>query len=151
MANDTKDGTERYNRPTIKGWMAPLLVAPWASIYAAVSLFSAFGPEFKYVNRWVVWGIGMLAGTIVSFAYMLLLALVDILLLAIRVRQLPSGGKAWLNSFASPLAFLASYAVLRPWNYWKGGPWVVLAMVVVPMVVTAIVSRVAFGIKIQKS
>lgn len=150
MANDTKD-TERYSRPTIKGWAAPLLIAPWASIYGAVSLFAAFGPEFTYVNRWVVWGIGMLAGTVVAFVYMLLLALIDVLLLAVRVRQLPAGKNAWLSAFASPLAFLASYAVLRPWNYWKGGPWVVLGMVVVPMVIAAIVSRVAFGSKIQKS
>ena len=150
MANDTKD-TGRYERPTIKGWVAPLLIAPWLSVYGAVSLFAAFGPEFKYVNRWVVWGIGMLAGTIVSFVYMLLLALIDVLLLAIRVRQLPAGKKAWLSAFASPLAFLASYAVLRPWNYWKGGPWVVLGMVVIPMLVAAIVSRVMFGSKIQKS
>jgi hypothetical protein len=142
---------KRYVRPSIKGWVAPLMLAPWASIYGAVSLFAAFGPEFKYVNRWVVWGIGMIAGTVIAFTYMLLLALIDVLLLAIRVRQLPTGGRAWLSAFGSPLVFLTSYAVLEPWTYWKGGPWTVLGMVVVPMIVVAIVSRVAFGAKIEKS
>ena len=140
----------KYVRPTVKGWVFPLMIAPWVSIYGAVSLFSAFGPEFKYVNRWVVWGVGMLAGTIVSFVYMLLLALIDVMLLAIRVRSLPNGKNAWLSAFVSPLAFLASYAVLRPWAYWKGGPWTVLAIVVAPMVISAIVSRVFFGSRIQK-
>ena len=141
----------KYVRPTIKGWVAPLLLAPWASIYAAVSLFAAFGPEFKYVNRWVVWGIGMLAGSIVAFTYMLLLALVDVLLLAVRVRQLPTGKRAWASAFASPLVFLGSYAVLEPWAYWKGGPWTVLGIVVVPMIVCAIGSRVVFGAKLEKA
>jgi hypothetical protein len=150
MANEPEK-SERYERPTIKGWVAPLLLAPWASVYAAVSLFAAFGPEFKYVNRWVVWGIGMLAGTLVSFVYMLLLALIDVLLLAVRVRQLPTGKKAWLSAFASPLAFLGSYAVLRPWTYWKQGPWVVLGVVVVPMIVAAIASRLFFGSKLRRS
>jgi hypothetical protein len=103
------------------------------------------------VNRWVVWGIGMLAGSIVAFTYMLLLALIDVLLLAIRVRQLPTGKRAWASAFGSPLVFLGSYAVLEPWAYWKGGPWTVLGIVVVPMIVTAIVSRVFFGAKFEKS
>ncbi len=140
-----------YVRPTVGGWLRPLLIAPWLSTYGAVTAYAFLGPEIPYTPRWVAWGVGMLAGSIIAFVYVLALTLIDLALLAIRVRQLPTGKGAWLAAFLSPVAFLASYTVLRPWNYWKGGPWAVVAALAIPPLVTAIATRVAFGVKLEKT
>lgn len=134
----------RYLRPSIASWGAPM-VAPFITITAAVALYAAFGPAIPYVPRIAVGIVGVLIGGALGMIYVGMLALIDVMLLAIRVRQLPTGKSAWATSALSPLAFLASYAVLKPWTYWRGGPWTVLAMVLVPMVVTAFASRLVRG------
>jgi len=108
-------------------------------------------PEWKYVSRWVVFGVGLAAGSIVSFVYTLLLGLIDVLLLAVRVRTLPTGKNAWLASFGSTLAFLGSYLLIKPWAMYKAGPWVVVGALVVPMLVSAIAARVIYGARVLKS
>ena len=121
------------------------MIAPFITISAAVGLYAALGPEVPYVPRLAVGVIGLLLGGVLGMVYVAMLALIDVMLLAIRVRQLPAGKSAWLASAASPLLFLGSYAVLKPWTYWRGGPWTVLAMVIVPMIVAAFISRLARG------
>ena len=142
---------QTYKRPTLTGWAAPLFVGPFLSMVAAVSLFAWLGPEWKYVSRWVVFGVGLAAGSIVSFVYTLLLGLIDVLLLAVRVRTLPTGKNAWLASFGSTLAFLGSYLLIKPWAMYKAGPWVVVGALVVPMLVSAIAARVLYGARVLKS
>ena len=70
--------------------------------------------------------------------------------LAVRVRAFSTGKRGWLAATLSPFVFMATYAVLRPWTYWKGGPWTVVAILLVPMVATAIGTRVLYGAKVQK-
>jgi uncharacterized membrane protein YozB (DUF420 family) len=141
---------QRYVRPTVGGWLTPLLLGPWLSIFVAVTLYAFVGPEFKFISRWIIWAIGMLSGTVLGLTYVLLLALVDVALLAVRVRAFSTGKRGWLAATLSPFVFMATYAVLRPWTYWKGGPWTVVAILLVPMVATAIGTRVLYGAKVQK-
>jgi len=145
MANET------YKRPTVGGWLTPLLLGPWLSIFAAVTLYAFLGPEWKYVSRWIIWGVGMLCGGLLGTVYVLMLALVDVALLAVRVRSFSTGKRGWLSSALSPFAFMGVYALLKPWTYWKGGPWTVVAILLVPMAITAIATRVLYGAKVQKS
>ena len=140
----TAKAEERYIRPSITSWGTPMM-APFLTISASVALYAAFGPQIPYGPRIAVGVVGLLVGGVLGMVYVAMLALIDVMLLAIRVRQLPAGRGAWLASAASPLLFLGSYAVLKPWTYWRGGPWTVLAMVLVPMIVAAFVSRLARG------
>lgn len=121
------------------------MLAPFITISASVALYAAFGPEVPYVPRLAVGIVGLLLGGVLGMVYVAMLALLDVLFLAIRVRQLPTGKGAWLASAVSPLFFIGSYVFLKPWTYWRGGPWTVLAMVIVPMVVAAVASRLVRG------
>jgi len=136
---------ERYVRPTIGGWIRPVIFGPGLGIYTAVSLYAAFGPGGGLVGRWGQWALGMLVGTLVSTVYVLVLALVDVALLSLRLRVLPTGRGAWAMSAGSPLLVLLSYAVRSPFSYYRYGPWAIAAAFLAPMLVCALAVRLLGG------
>src|SRR4051812_8993670 len=125
---------EKYVRPTIAGWLVPVLFGPWISVYSAVSLYAAFGPEGRFLGRWVVWSLGMLAGSLGAAMYVTLLVLVDLLLLALRQRTLPTGLRGWGMAMGSPLLVMGSYVLFAPHGYYRQGPWAIAAAMLIPMV-----------------
>lgn len=142
---------ERYVRPTIAGWLAPTMLGPWISVYSAVSVYAAFGPEGRFLGRWAMWAMGMLAGSLVAAMYVLVLVIADVLLLALRQRMLPTGRRAWAMALGSPLLLGASYVVFAPHGFYKYGPWAIAAALLVPMIVSAFSVRVFAGTKIAKA
>lgn len=143
--NVTKE--PRYVRPTVAGWLAPTLLAPWISVYGAVTAFVALGLDKSLFGKGVAWVGGMIAASIWAFAYCAILLVTDLVLLGVRVRTLPAGRRGWGTGLLSPLAVLAVYMAVPPYQFYKAGPWVVLAAVVAPMVAVAFVSRAVFGMK----
>lgn len=139
--------SERYVRPTIAGWLAPTLIAPWVAVYGAVTAFAALGVDWGLFGKVAGWAVGMLVGSVWAFAYCLMLMVVDVLLLAVRIRQLPTGKRGWLSALASPLAVFGVYAAAPPHSFWPYGGWGVAAAVVAPMLLVAVVSRVFSGTK----
>lgn len=139
--------TKRYERPTIGGWLRPTLIAPWLSVYGAVTAIAALGIDRGFFGKVVGWAVGMLVGTAWAFVFILIAALVDLLLLAVRVRTLPAGRRAWTMSFLSPLVTFAFYAVVPPHTFYKFGPWGVVAAILAPMLVVTAAFRVAAGQK----
>lgn len=139
--------SERYVRPTIAGWLLPTLVAPWLSVYAAVTAYAALGVDWGLFGKVAGWALGMVVATAWTFVYCAVLVAVDLLLLAVRVRTLPTGGKGWLAALASPLVAFASYAVAPPHTFWRNGAWGVALAVALPMLAAAFVFRVVLGRK----
>ena len=139
---------QRYVRPTVGGWLGPALIAPWLSTYAAVSLYAAFAPE-GWLPRWATWAALLAFGTVFAGAYVLVSLLVDVLLLAIRQRVLPTGAPAWKMSLASPVLVLGSYLFVKPHTFWRSGPWAVAAAAVLPLVVGVLLTRVFGGSKVH--
>jgi hypothetical protein len=133
--------TPTYKRPSIAGWLTPMLLGPWLSIALVVSGYAFLGPEWAYVPRWGVWGVGMLVGALMGALYIAAAALLDVVLLALRISALPNGKRAWLGALVPPLGFMASYLVIKPWSFWKGGPWTVVGSLLLPPVVAAFASR----------
>ncbi len=142
---------ERYVRPTVTGWLGPTMIGPWISVYSAVSLYAAFGPEGRFLGRWAMWAMGMLAGSLVAAIYVLVLVTVDVLLLALRRRMLPTGRRAWGMALGSPLLIGLSYALFAPHGFYKYGPWAIAAALFVPMLVSAFGVRIFAGQKISRS
>jgi len=138
---------ERYVRPTIGGWIRPVMFGPTLGVYTAVSLYAALGPGGGIVGRWGQWALGMAVGTLVAGIYVVVLALVDVALLALRVRVLPTGRRAWAMSAGSPLLVMLSYAVSSPFSYYRYGPWAIAAAFLAPMLVVATLVRI-FGGKV---
>ncbi len=136
MNNDPKDA--RYVRPTVAGWLLPTTVGTFIASYGAVSLYAALGPLPDLVPRTVFWIVGMAVATGWSLLFLLVQSLVDLALLAVRVRTLVNGKAAWFSGLVAPLLPLATYAVYSPHRWWKLGPWAVVAAVLVPMLVSAV-------------
>lgn len=153
MNNDPMRPTkeERYVRPTVAGWLGPTMLGPWVSVYGAVSAYAAFGPEGRFLGRWAMWAMGMLAGSLVAAMYVAVLVTVDVLLLALRRRMLPTGPRAWGMALGSPLLVGVSYLAFAPHGFYKLGPWAIAAALLLPMVVSAFGVRLFAGTKIAQA
>ena len=139
---------ERYVRPSIAGWLLPTTIGTFVAAYGAISLYAALGPLPELLPRTVCWVVGMAIATGWALVFILLQSLVDLALLAVRVRTLANGKKAWLSSVAAPLFPLLSYAAYSPHKWWKLGPWAVVIAVLVPMLISAVGVRVVAGKKL---
>jgi hypothetical protein len=137
----------RYVRPTALGWLTPTLIAPWISVYGAVTAYAALGVDWGLFGKVAGWAVGMLVGSLWAFAFCLVLVAVDVALLAVRVRTLPSGKRGWLSALAAPLAVFGIYGMAPPHTFWRYGGWGVAAAVVAPMVIVALGLRVFAGQK----
>jgi hypothetical protein len=138
---------QRYVRPTVAGWLTPTLLAPWISVYGAITAFVALGLDKSLFGKGVAWVGGMVAGSMWAFAFCTVLVLTDLLLLGVRVRTLPAGRRGWGTALLAPFAVLAIYMAAPPHQFYRAGPWAVIAAVVAPMIAVAFASRVAFGMK----
>lgn len=138
---------ERYVRPSIAGWLLPTTVGTFVSAYAAISAYAAVGPLPDLVPRVAFWIVGMAVATGWALVYVLIQSLVDLALLAIRVRTLSNGKAAWLTALVAPLLPIATYVVYSPHKWWKMGPWAVAIAVLVPMIVSAFAIRIFAGRK----
>lgn len=138
---------QRYVRPTVAGWLTPTLIAPWVSVWGAITAFVTLGLDKGLFGKSVAWLVGVTAGSIWAFVYCAILIAVDLALLTVRVRTLPAGKRGWGTAFLSPLAVFGVYTAIPPYQYYKMGPWAVGAALLVPMLAVAIGSRVMFGQK----
>jgi hypothetical protein len=129
----------------IAAWATPLMLGPWLSIAGVVAAYAFLGPEVPYVPRAVVLGVGLALGAVVGALYVAVSAAVDVGLLAIKLRALPTGSSAVLAAMVPPIVFTASYALIQPWRYWRGGPWLVVLLFALPPIVAAIAGRAVFS------
>jgi hypothetical protein len=138
--------TEKYVRPTIAGWLAPTLIVPWVASYASTAAFLALGVDF---GKWhqAAWVVGLIFAGVFAFTYSTLLVIIDLLLLAVRVRTFSTGKRAWLGTFLSVPAIFSAYLVFPPHKFWATGGWGVAAAAFVPMLIGAIGLRVFAGRK----
>ena len=138
---------ERYVRPTVAGWLTPTLIAPWLSVYGAVTAIAALGIDRGLFGKVLGWTVGMLVGSVWAFVFCAVLLVVDLALLGVKVRTLPAGKRGWALSFLSPLLVLGTYVAVPPYKFYAAGPWAIAAAVAIPMIVVAIGTRVFAGTK----
>lgn len=138
---------ERYVRPTVAGWLTPTLIAPWLSVYGAVTAIAVLGIDHGLFGKVLGWTVGMVVGSVWAFVFCALLVVVDLLLLGVKVRTLPAGKRGWATAFLSPIACLGAYVAVPPYKFYAAGPWAIAAAVAVPMIVVAIATRVFGGTK----
>jgi hypothetical protein len=141
---------ERYVRPTVSGWLTPTLIAPWLSVYGAITAIAVLGVDRGLFGKVLGWTVGMVVGSLWAFVFCALLLVVDLALLGVKVRTLPAGQRGWALGFLSPLMVLATYVVLPPYKFFAGGPWAVAAGVLGPMLLVAVGSRVLAGTKLPR-
>jgi uncharacterized membrane protein YhaH (DUF805 family) len=138
---------EKYKRPTVGGWLTPTLLAPWISVYGAITAITALGIDRGLLGKAVAWTVMMAVGSVWTFVFCLMLVAVDVSLLAVKVRTLPAGKRGWLASLVAPLACGGIYSFM-PWRtLLASGIWGIAAALLIPMFLVAIVVRVFTGQK----
>ncbi|MCC7542811.1 MAG: hypothetical protein IT379_41735 [Deltaproteobacteria bacterium] len=140
--------TREYVRPTVAGWLTPTLLAPWISVYGAITAYVLLGFDLGgNLGKAIAWGTGMLVGSVWAAVFCTFLVVTDLALLGVKVRTLPAGRRGWLTALLAPLPALGVYALL-PWKTLvTGGPWTLAAAILIPMIAVAIGSRVIAGQK----
>ncbi len=139
--------SERYVRPTVAGWLTPTLLAPWISVYGAVTAFALLGIDRGVFGKVLGWSLGMLLGSVWAFVFCAVLVGIDVLLLSVRLRTLPAGRRGWGTALLSPGLVFGIYAAFPPYRFYPYGPWAIVAALVAPMVLVAIGVRVLAGQK----
>lgn len=141
--------TDKYVRPTVAGWLTPLLLGPWIGSYAFVSAWSWLGPQYPYVPRMAAFIVGLTVATIYSLTFVIAQALLDVALLTVRLRALPTGKRAWLVAILSPVVPLLVSTLTMKRALWSLNPWVIVATLAAPFCVTLLATRIAFGEKVH--
>jgi len=139
--------SERYVRPTVAGWLTPTLIAPFLSVYGAVTAIATLGIDRGVFGKVLGWTVGMAVGTVWAFVFCLFLLVTDLALLGVKVRTLPAGKRGWGSAFLSPLAVFGVYTLAPPYKFYAYGPWAIVAAVVVPMFAVALGTRIFTGQK----
>ncbi len=145
MTQMNQSGDVPYRRPTVTGWLAPTFVGPCIAAIAAVGLYGWAGPLHELVPRGAFVVVALIFGLLWAGVYGLVTALVDVALLALKLRVLPSGARAWLASIVAPLTALAAYAVYSPHKWYKFGPWAIVTALAVPLLASCVAGRIAGG------
>ena len=135
-----------HARPTLGGWLRPLIGATFLTTYASVTIY-AFGFSHGLMGRWIALAIGLAVGSAWAVLHSVLLGVLDIALLSLRRRQLPVGWPAWANAAGSAFAVHVVYALIRPQSFYRLGLWGIAGAVLVPMIASALAARCMWGNK----
>jgi len=136
----TKGRLGRWFRPVLFG----TLLGAWAFAIASALLYST-----DWVPSWIPgvglikWTLFLVVCTVVGFVHALVLGLVDVLLLSLKVRELPTGGRAWGTAFAGPIAV---GLVLKLWpsiRLESISMW--MLSMLIPMIGISLALRLGFG------
>jgi hypothetical protein len=90
---------------TFRPWLVPTLAGPFATMWSFTTLvFLLFGRTQLLGERFDAWAVAMVVTGFIAAGHVVALLVADIVLLRARLRQLPTGSRAWLSSMASPFA-----------------------------------------------
>ncbi len=129
---------------SFREWLKPTLLGPLLSVWGVTTLGSLLvGMAVLSGGRFDSWLVGMLFGSFFGSALGVLLVGVDVLLLRLKMRKLPTGGRAWISSMLAPFGvfLIASLPFWPPPETVLGS---VLALVG-PMAGACGGSRILFG------
>ena len=128
-------------------WLCPALLGPLLAIFVYITVAVLVGDCDPKLGRWGCWVLGMIFGTLFGGMLGLMLLVTDAILLRLRLRLLPMGGRAWLAGIAAPMIVFAVWHVWRPDG--RDG-WRLSLALLAPMVAAAIGLRLLFSPRIRK-
>jgi hypothetical protein len=146
----TTSNTAPGGRPTIAGWLVPLTVGTPIGAWAAAAFHALTDPRLRwlpYVStiKWVVYLVGF---TFLAIVQVALTAAFDVVLLRLKLRQLPTGLRAWSMAFGAPAL---GGALLKAWPTVSAEAWLLwLTTLILPMLGVGWLARVALGRRIER-
>ena len=100
---------------SFRSWLVPTIVGPFATMWSLTTLaFLLFGRAQILGEQLDAWAVAMLVTGFIAAGHVVALLVADLVLLRARLRQLPTGGRAWLSSMASPFALQVMLMLVPP-------------------------------------
>ena len=130
-------------------WLRPTLLGPFVTMFALVtSSHLALGGAADEIvllgHHFDSWVMGMLIAGFISCAIVVSLIMADVMLLAAKLRRLPTGLGGWLSSMLAP------FALFLAWRFVGEGGDSMLEMaltIAVPFPASALITRFVLGRK----
>lgn len=129
---------------SLRDWLKPTLLGPLLTTWGMITLGSLLvGMHALSGGRFDSWLTGMLFASFFGAGLGVLLVGVDVLLLRAKLRQLPTGGRAWISSLLTPLGVFLIWSLpfMPPPESVLGG----VMFIVGPMSAACFGSRMLFG------
>jgi hypothetical protein len=134
---------------SIGSWVFPSFFGTLMSSWLYVTMATLFGFTWPFPSKILSWLVLMAIATPVAAGLGGATLLFDVVLLAVRARELPQGRAAWRMAAISPIFVAVSYIFFRPTLL--GGIAGLFVTLVAPVLLTALGVRVVLGQRIQKS
>lgn len=127
---------------SLRPWLLPTLLGPLLVMWGVATL-GAFAIGAAALTHGTVddWAVLMMWSTFFGSTMVVFLVASDVVLLASKLRQLPTGGRAWLSSMLVPFLCYGLWVALPP----PGSVPVFVLWMLGPMGVAALASRLMFG------
>lgn len=129
---------------SLSRWLKPTLLGPLITLWTLTTLGSlTLGMAAISGDRLDSWALGMLWATFFGCGLGVLGIAVDVLLLRLKWRQLPTGARAWIPSVLSPfgVAFIWGLPFLPPPESVVG----LVLFISMPMIAATFALRLMFG------
>ncbi len=134
---------------SITSWVFPSFFGTLASSWAYVTLATVFGFTWPFPSRILSWLVLMAIATPVAAGLVGATLVFDVILLAVKARELPQGRAAWRMAAISPLLVAVSYVFFRPTLL--GGIAGLFLTLIAPVLLSALGVRVAMGQRIDRT
>ncbi|HBQ11885.1 MAG: hypothetical protein RLO52_16185 [Sandaracinaceae bacterium] len=132
---------------SLSPWLKPTLLGPLIVLWSLITIGAVLGSMPAIAGeRLDGWLIGMLWMSFFGSGLGVLLIAVDVLLLKLKWRQLPTGGRAWISSCLTPMAVFFIWTL----PFWPPPESVVglFVFLVTPMFAAAFALRLLFSARV---
>ncbi|MBX3273947.1 MAG: hypothetical protein KF729_27025 [Sandaracinaceae bacterium] len=127
---------------SLRPWLLPTLLGPLLVMWGLATLGAiALGTTALTHGTVDDWAVLMLWSTFFGCTMGVALVVSDVVLLVAKLRQLPTGGRAWLSSLLVPFFCYGLWVALPP----PSSALMLLAWILGPMGLAAVASRLLFG------
>jgi len=104
-----------HTMTSFRPWLVPTLVGPFATMWTLVTLaFLLTGQAQILGERLDTWAVAMLITGFLAAGQVVALLVSDVLLLKLKLRRLPTGGRVWLSSLLSPFIVQMIFMIPMP-------------------------------------
>ena len=98
---------------SLRPWLQPTLLGPLLTLWGLATFLSMlFGAAAASLGKVDTWAVLMMWATFIGSAIGVITVGIDVFLLQLKWRALPTGGRAWLASMLTPLLVYVAWTQL---------------------------------------
>lgn len=133
----------------IASWIGPAYVGTITSSWVAVTAYLFLAkPKPILDNSWLTWLLMVIVATPIASTLATTMLALDVLLLKLKVRALPTGQTAWGMAFLAPVPVAATFWYL--WPNLSNSASAIVFSIAAPILASALMTRLSLGAAIKK-